>query len=110
MPDMLSKQVAGGHNVALAAKVKDLVVLFICSFHAVSQIQLQAGIAFSAVVDVADDGHETWLVGARVEDRVKLPVEAAPGGNMFLLPQFTDVPLQNRVSFREVLLRKKRYR
>ncbi len=66
MPDMLSKQVTGGHDVALAAQIEDLVMLFVRPLHAVSQVQLEAGVAFPAVVDIANDGHETRLVGARI--------------------------------------------
>jgi len=72
------------------------------------QVQLQAGVTLSAVVDIADDGHETRLIGPRVEDRVELPVQAAPGGNVFLLPQLADIFLQYRVSFSEVFFRKMR--
>ena len=110
MADVFAKQFAGGNNIALAAQLEYLVMLFVRPFHAMSQIQLQPGIAFAVVVDVADDGHETRLFGARVEDGVKLPVQAAPSRNVFLLAQFAHVFFQHSVGFREVLFRKMRYR
>ena len=110
MPDVLSKELTGCGNVALATQFEDTVMLFIRALHAVCQIQLQAGIALSAVVNVSDDGREARLVGSRVEDGMKLPVQAAPSGDVFLAAEFANVLTQHRVCLREVFFGEMRYR
>src|SRR5579859_6080265 len=110
MQDVLSKELTGGSNVALPAQLEDTVMLFVRALHAMCQIQLQAGIALSAVVDVSDDGHESRLVCSRVEDGMKLPVQATPGGDVFLPTEFANVLAQNGVRLREVFLREMRNR
>src|ERR1700719_1077464 len=110
MTNVFSKQVAGVNNVALATQLENLVMLFVRPFDAVRQVQLKARIAFSAVIDVADDGHKTGLVRPGVEDGMKLPIQSAPSGNVFLLAQFADILTQHVVGFLEVLFGKMRYR
>src|SRR5580658_7980855 len=80
--NVLAQQFARSRRVALAAEIQDLVMFLIGAFHAVSQVQLEARISFTTVVDVADNSHETRLIGARIEDRVKLPVKAPPRGEV----------------------------
>src|SRR5215831_16336791 len=101
MQDMDAQQFARSDNVTLTAKLEDLVVLVIRSFHTVRQVQLEPGVSFSAVVDVADDGHEARLVGAGIEDGMKLPIQASPCGKMFRPAKFTDVCAEHSVRFGE---------
>ena len=49
MTDVLSKQIAGGDDVALTTQLENLVMLFVRPFHAVRQVKLQAGIALSLI-------------------------------------------------------------
>ena len=71
--DVLTKQLAGRRDLAIAAQFEDMVMLFVGALHPVSEVKLQAGVALTAVIDVADDRHESWLIAARVEDGMKLP-------------------------------------
>lgn len=94
--NVLAHQFAGSRRVALTAEIQDLVMFLIGAFHAVSQVQLKARISFTTVVDVADNSHETRLIGARIEDRVKLPVKAPPRGEVILPLKFTYILEQYR--------------
>ena len=85
-------------------------MLFIGALHAVSQVELQARVSFAVVVDVADDGHEPRLIGARVEDRMKLPVQAPPRRDVVVPPKFIHVLAQHGVGFRKIFFRQVRNR
>src|SRR5215471_14403961 len=110
MQDVNTQKLARSTHVTLTAKLKHLVMLFIRSFHAMRQVQLEPGIAFSAVIHVADDRHETGLVGSGVEDGMELPVQASPGRKVVRPAELADIFTQHRLCFREVLFRQKRYR
>jgi len=110
VPDVFSEELTGRSNVALPTQLEDTVMLFIRALHAMCQIQLQAGIALSAVVDVSDDGHESRLVCPRVEDGMKLPVQAAPSRDVFLATEFANVLTQHGIRLGEIFLSEMRYR
>ncbi len=85
-------------------------MLFIRALDAVCQIQLQAGIALAAIVNISDDGREARLVCSRVEDGMKLPVQASPSRDVFLATEFANVLAQHGVRLGEVFLSEMRYR
>ena len=91
MLDVLLQKSAGGGNIALSAQFKDLVVFFVGALDAVGEIQLQPRVALTTVIDVADDGHEMGPLGARIQKRMKLPVEAPPGEKMVFVLEFAFV-------------------
>lgn len=74
MLDVEAEELAGSRNVALPAKFKYLVMLFIGALNAVRQVQLQPGIALPAVIHVANNVHEMGPLGARIQERMELPV------------------------------------
>src|SRR6516225_11642216 len=80
-------------------------MLFVGALHPVSEVKLQARVALTAVIDVADDRQESWLIGARVEDGMKLPVQPSPSRNMFLATKFADVLLEHLLRLRKILFR-----
>lgn len=101
--DMLAQESAGRGYIALAAKLEDPMMFFIGPCDSVSQVQLQAGVSFSAVVDVANDGHEARLIGSRVKNGMELPIQASPGGDVIFAIEFADVLTQDGVSFGDVI-------
>ena len=64
IPDMLAQHLAGLPDRALTAEFQNLVMFFIGALDAVSWVKLQAGVALSVVVAVADHRREPRL-GAR---------------------------------------------
>ena len=98
--NVLAQQFAGSRRVALTAEIQDLVMFLIGAIHAVSQVQLEARISFTTVVDVADNSHETRLIGARIEDRVELPVKAPPRGEVILPLQRSWQPAKHLVRWK----------
>jgi hypothetical protein len=77
-----------------------------CPLYTVRQIELKAGVALSAVVNVTDDGHRIRSLGARIENRVQLPVQASPGKKMVLALQLAFIVVQNDISFGEIAIGK----
>ena len=69
-------------------------MLLIGAFYAMGQVQLQAGVAFTAVVDVPDRRHEPRLVGFGVQGGMKLPVQASPTGHVVIAAEFVHKGLQ----------------
>ena len=109
--NVFAKELAGCSNITpLPTQLEHTVMLFIRSLYAVCQIQLQAGVALSAVVDVSNDGHEARLVCARVENGMKLLVEAAPSRDVFLATEFANILTQNGIGLGKIFLGEMRYR
>src|ERR1700730_19294127 len=73
-----------------------------------SQIQLQTGVSFTIMVDVADDGHEMGTVRARMQDVVELPVHSSPGCHVIFSPKFVYILVQHRIGLSQVGLGKMR--
>ena len=85
-------------------------VLFVRALDPVRQIELQAGVALAAIIDVADDGHRVWALSARIENRVKLPVQASPREKMIFALEFAFVAAQHDIGFCKVTISETRDR
>jgi hypothetical protein len=108
--NMLAQQFARGGNVALPAQFQKPVVFFVGPFHAMRQVQLQASVAFAAVVDVPDRRHETRLVGFGVQRGVEFPVQSSPTGNVIVVAELVHEGFQDRFRVRKIFLGKVRNR
>src|SRR5438552_19212152 len=84
---MLAQQIAGRIDLAFPAKFQNAMVLVVGSLHAVRQIELQTGIAFSVVIDVANDRHEVRTICARIQEGMKLPVQTSPVADVLFFAQ-----------------------
>ena len=92
----------------MAAQFENLVMLFIGTLHTVRQEQLQASVTLAAVVNVANDSPEPRLIGARVKDGMKLPVQPSPTGDMVVSPKFADILTQHCCDLGEIIFGKAR--
>jgi hypothetical protein len=55
MFDVLAQELASGFIISLSAKFENRVMLLVGPIHAVCKVQLETGVAFTAVVDIADN-------------------------------------------------------
>ncbi len=80
--DVLIEEQAGGIHVAGPGELEQALVLGDGALASLGQEQLQAGVAFAVVIDVAQQGVELGHVGAGIEGGVELVVEATPGADV----------------------------
>src|ERR1700757_4010756 len=70
-------------------------MFFVGALHTARQVQLEASVTLAAVVDIANDSREPRLIGAGVEDRMKMPIQPSPSGDVVVSPKFTDILAQH---------------
>lgn len=97
--NVFAKQFAGGRDVSLAAQLQDLMVLLVRALDSMREIQLQSGIAFAAVVHIANDSHRPRLIGSRIEDGMELPVQSSPRRDVVVAPKLADKSAQHAFCF-----------
>ena len=72
--------------------------------HTAREEELQARVPFAIIVDVAEDRREIWPIGPRIQHRMKLPIQLAPGTHMVGTLKFANIHAKNFVRLSKICL------
>lgn len=102
--NVFRKQLARRPRIPLPTEFQDRMVFLIGARDPMSEVQLQARVSLAVVVNFANDRHEVGPVRSRVKNRMELPVQPSPRGNVIVAAKLLDVLPQDSISTGEVFL------